>query len=286
MTPYVSSPMLKVTTWNVNGVRARERELTEFIERERPDILCLQEVKAAPEQLPETLARLEGHHFYWHGQKGYSGVALHVSQATFPRPPVYSHPEFDHESRVVAAEFGDVVFASVYVPNGGKDFNAKVKFLDAMGEWTASLQKAGKALVLVGDLNVAREVRDVHAKLRKPDQIGTTSGERAQLERVISHGLVDLARKFHPDDDALFTWWAPWRNMREKNVGWRIDYVLAHESLAARAVSCEVDRTFGASDHGPLTAVFDMAPPEPTGEPSPPKPPPVAPPPTGQQSLF
>src|SRR6201992_524414 len=101
-------PMLKLTTWNVNGVRAREREVLDLIEQERPDVLCLQEVKAAPEQLPEALAGLSGYHTYWHGQKGYSGVALHLSQETFPRRPAYGHPEFDHESRIVTARAGDV----------------------------------------------------------------------------------------------------------------------------------------------------------------------------------
>jgi len=279
-----AGPMLKLTTWNVNGARAREREVIEFIEREKPDVLCLQEVKAAPDQLPVTLSNLSGHHCYWHGQKGYSGVALLASQSTFARPPLYSHPAFDHESRIVTARFGKVVFASVYVPNGGKDFAAKVRFLDAMGEWAEDLRRNESVLVLMGDLNVAREARDVHPKLRKPEQIGQTPAERAQLERVISHDLVDLSRQFHPDDDALFSWWAPWRNMREKNEGWRLDYVLAHRSLAERAVSCEVDRGYGTSDHGPVTAVFDVEPPEaePTPDPAP-KPPPAGP---VQQSLF
>lgn len=276
--------MLKVTTWNVNGVRAREREVVEFVEREKPDVLCLQEVKAAPDQLPAALCNLSRHHCYWHGQKGYSGVALLASHETFPRPPVYSHPAFDHESRIVTARFGKVVFASIYVPNGGKDFPAKVRFLDAMGAWAAELDREGSALVLMGDLNVAREARDVHPKLRKPDQIGQTPAERAQLEHVIAQGLVDLSRKFHPDDDALFSWWAPWRNMRERNIGWRLDYVLAHRSLAERALSCEVNRDYGTSDHGPVTAVFDVPPPEAeiAGEPPPPSPP-AGP---RQQSLF
>jgi exodeoxyribonuclease-3 len=278
-----AGPMLKLTTWNVNGARAREREVIEFVEREKPDVLCLQEVKAAPDQLPVTLSNLSGHHCYWHGQKGYSGVALLASQRTFSRPPVYSHPDFDHESRIVTARFGKVVVASIYVPNGGKDFAAKVRFLDAMGAWAAQLRSEGSALVLMGDLNVAREARDVHPKLRKPEQIGQTPAERAQLEHVISQGLVDLSRKFYPDDEELFSWWAPWRNMREKNEGWRLDYVLAHTSLADRAVSCVIDRSYGTSDHGPVTAVFDVEPPKAEITPEP-EPRPLAGP--IQQSLF
>ena len=88
--------------------------------------------------------------------------------------------------------------------------------------------------------------------------IGTTPDERAIFERMLGHGLVDVHRKFEPENDRLFTWWAPWRNMKEKNIGWRIDYVLASEALAEKAVSCVIARDFGKSDHGPLTAVFDV----------------------------
>jgi exodeoxyribonuclease-3 len=275
--------MLKVTTWNVNGVRAREQEVVAFVERERPDILCLQEVKAAREQIPGGLCELGGYHCYWHGQKGYSGVALHASRETFPRRPRYEHPEFDHESRIVTATIGQTTFASIYVPNGGKDFPAKVRFLDALAAFAAQAEQSGRALVLMGDLNVAREERDVHPRLRKPEQIGQTPAERAQLERIIGHGLVDLSRKLHPDDDLLFTWWAPWRSMRERNIGWRLDYVLAHRSLAEYASSCTVAREYGTSDHAPVTAIIDIEAPRSTDDEEPDPPPPAGP---RQQSLF
>lgn len=275
--------MLRVTTWNVNGIRAREREVADLVEREKPDVLCLQEVKASRDQIPASLCELGGYHCYWHGQKGYSGVALHLLRKTFPRG-AYSHPDFDHESRIVTARVGAVTFVSVYVPNGGKDFPAKVRFLDALGAWAAEAERAGQALVIVGDLNVAREERDVHPKLRKPEQIGQTPSERSQLEYLIGRSLVDLSRQFFPDDDQLYTWWAPWRNNRQRNIGWRLDYVLAHRSLAERAVSCTVHREFGTSDHAPVTAVFDVTLPESStgGEPD------LPPPPAGprQQSLF
>ena len=121
--------------------------------------------------------------------------------------------------------------------------------------------------MLCGDLNVAREERDVHPKLRKADQIGTTPLERELFAKILSRGLVDLGRKFAPDDDRLFTWWAPWRNLRERNIGWRIDYVLASTGLAEKATSCAGFREFGTSDHGPLQAVFDV--PAPNYEPAP-----------------
>jgi exodeoxyribonuclease III len=250
--------MLKVTTWNVNGVRARKDELPAFIDGQQPDVLCLQEIKASPEQVPEALLARDDYWSYWHGHKGYSGVALLLAKARFPEPPVFSHPAFDHETRIVVARAGGFTFSSIYVPNGGKDFAAKLQFLDALERYAAEASEAGERLLLCGDLNVAFEERDVHPSLRKADQIGTTPDEREVFGRIIGHGLVDLARKFEPDNDRLFTWWAPWRNMREKNVGWRIDYVLASHSVAEHATSCAIDRVFGKSDHGPLTATFDL----------------------------
>ncbi len=259
--------MLKITTWNVNGIRARAPQVLDWLAAERPDVVCLQETKAAIEQVPDSLRELSGYWCYWHGHKGYSGVALLLSRDSFPRRPAFAHPAFDHETRIVTAEVGDAVFTSIYVPNGGKDFGAKVRFLDALDGFAEELQARGKRLVLCGDLNVAREPRDVHPSLQKPLQIGQTPEERAQLERIIGRGLIDLSRKFHPDDERLFSWWAPWRNMRDRNIGWRLDYVLASHALAEHAVSCEISRAFGTSDHGPVNAIFDVQAPRDLREP-------------------
>jgi exodeoxyribonuclease III len=252
--------VLKLTTWNVNGLRARQTDVLDWLAREQPDVLCLQEIKAAPEQLPETLTSLADYWVYWHGQKGYSGVALLLARRTFATLPSFDHPSFDHETRIVTARVllagREVELASIYVPNGGKDLAAKVRFLDALDLHAQEAYEQGRELILCGDLNVAREPRDVHPSLRKPNQIGQTPEERAQLERIISRGLVDLSRQFEPDNDRLFSWWAPWRNMRERNIGWRLDYVLPSRSLAERAESCRVLREFGSSDHAPVTALF------------------------------
>jgi exodeoxyribonuclease-3 len=250
---------LKIATWNVNGIRARASEVLSFIEREHPDVFCLQEIKASADQVPEGLRGLPGYWSFWHGHKGYSGVALLLAKATFPGRPRFSHPEFDVETRVVQAELGELRVVSVYVPNGGKDFDAKLRFLEGFEKYAAAARAGGSQLLLCGDLNVAREERDVHEKLRKADQVGTTAVERGLLEKIIGHGLSDVLRKFAPDDDALFTWWAPWRNQRERNIGWRIDYVLASDALLP--TSCVAFREFGTSDHGPVLAGFDLAPP-------------------------
>jgi exodeoxyribonuclease-3 len=199
---------------------------------------------------------MEGYWCYWHGGKGYSGVALHVLKTAAPDRPAFTHPDFDFENRIVTVDVHGVRVASVYVPNGGKDFPGKMKFLEALDQYASAQIAAGTTLVICGDLNVARTESDVHPKERKPRAIGQLPEERALIERIISRGLVDLGRAVDPDNDELFTWWAPWRQMRERNIGWRLDYVLTAEALAARVQSCPVQKDVGTSDHAPVVATF------------------------------
>ena len=206
--------------------------------------------------MPESICDLGDYWCYWHGAGGYSGVALHLRRETFPEKPVFTHPEFDHETRIVQAEAGGIVFASVYVPNGGKDYEAKIKFMNSLIGYAASARREGLQLVLCGDLNIARTDMDVHPKERKPNSIGQRPEERELLEALIAEGLTDVGRQLNPDDENYFTWWAPWRNMRARNIGWRLDYVLAAESMAKRATSCPSLREVGTSDHGPVIATF------------------------------
>jgi exodeoxyribonuclease-3 len=246
--------VVKVVTWNVNGIRAREAQVLALVDRERPDVVCLQEIKAPVARVPASLCELSGYFCLWHGATAYSGVGLHVRRELAPERPPFAHPPFDLETRIATVEIGDVVLASVYVPNGGKDYPAKLRFLEALGGWAAGVRAAGRSLVLAGDLNVARTDLDVHPKELKEGAIGQRPDERALLEGLIGHGLVDLGRAFAPDDAGLFTYWAPWRNLRQRNIGWRIDYVLASAPLATGARRCAVLADFGTSDHAPVVA--------------------------------
>src|SRR5919201_2530256 len=105
---------MKLATWNVNGIRARQAQLQEWIERERPDVVCLQEIKATSDQVPLAICEMEGYWCYWHGGKAYSGVGLHVRKTAAPERPAFFHPEFDYENRIVAAEVHGITVASVY----------------------------------------------------------------------------------------------------------------------------------------------------------------------------
>ncbi|OGA59941.1 MAG: exodeoxyribonuclease III [Betaproteobacteria bacterium RIFCSPLOWO2_12_FULL_65_14] len=242
---------MKVATWNVNGIRARQAQFCEWLERDRPDVVCLQELKAEPSQVPPQ-CQLEDYDVFWHGMRAYSGVSLHIRKGAFPAAPAFSHPDFDMESRIVQAQLGNLVLASVYVPNGGKDYPAKLAFMTRLAAWARRVHEEGKELVLCGDINIARAERDVHPRERKPGIIGQRPEERQLFETLIAGGVVDVGRALDPDNDDLFTWWPPWRNMRQRNIGWRLDYVLASASIAARALSCTVLADFGTSDHAPV----------------------------------
>ena len=248
---------MKIATWNVNGLRARHAQLVSWVAAEQPDVICLQEIKATPDQIPEPLTTLSEYWNYWHGgPKGYSGVSLHVRRSLTATRPDFTHPAFDTEYRVVEALVGSTRFVSMYVPNGGKDFDAKLAFLTELVQWTAERRAAGERLVLAGDLNVALSDADLHPSQIKANAIGQRPDERALLQKAIDADLVDVLRDQHRDNQDVFTWWAPWRNLREKNVGWRIDFILASTELARTVKSCVVRKEVLGSDHAPVVVEF------------------------------
>ena len=190
---------MKIATWNVNGIRARHEQFVQFAAAEQPDVICLQEIKAKIEQVPQSCS-IEGYSCYWHGAGGYSGVALHIRRG-FSERVDYTHPRFDLETRIVQARIEDTMFTSVYVPNGGKDFEAKIAFVNALIGYAADLRNEGLKLVLCGDMNIARSEMDVHPRERKPRAIGQLPQERELFERLLAEGdLVDVGRMLYPDD--------------------------------------------------------------------------------------
>ena len=242
---------MKIATWNVNGIRARQAQLCEWLARDQPDVVCLQELKAELAQIPEQ-CKLVDYHVYWHCLRAYSGVSLHVRKDFVSAEPRFSHPDFDMESRIVQAELGNLVLASVYVPNGGKDYEAKLGFMRRLAAWAKQTHDSGRELVLCGDINITHTEMDVHPRERKPGVIGQRPEERELFATLLGEHLVDVGRALDPDNPNLFTWWAPWRNLRQRNVGWRIDYVLASPSIASRASHCVVLADVGTSDHAPV----------------------------------
>jgi len=245
---------MKIATWNVNGIRAREAQLCEWLGRDSPDIVCLQELKAEPAQIPAS-CHLDAYHAFWHGMRAYSGVSIQVKKHLLDGDPQFVHPAFDMESRIVQVSIGNLIVASVYVPNGGKDYAAKIGFLEQLAAWSQQVHAEGRELILCGDLNVTHADIDVHPRERKGDVIGQRPEERALFDKLLGDELVDVGRALDPENDRLFTWWAPWRNLRQRNIGWRIDYILASRSWADRAKSCAVLTDVGTSDHAPVMMV-------------------------------
>lgn len=256
---------MRVVTWNVNGIRSRFSEVVELCRTAAPDILCLQELKASVVQVPEPLTGLPDYVNLWHGGPGgYSGVSIHVRRAwtvgaasaaaSLPMS-AFTPPPFDVQYRAIEVALGSGLRAlSLYVPNGNRDFPAKLAFLDALRGHVREARRTGVQLILCGDLNVARSDIDVHAAMRDPEIVGQRAEERALIEGILDEGLRDLGRSFDPDNDGLFTWWPPWRDERRKNRGWRLDYILASEPLARGATRCRVLSEFGTSDHAPVEA--------------------------------
>jgi exodeoxyribonuclease III len=245
----------RIATWNVNGIRARAPQVVQWVEKHRPTVLCLQEIKAAPEQIDPLTVSMPGYNTFWHGKLGgYSGVSLHCAE-DLGKPEFYI-PPFDMETRIVVAKFDQLHIAAIYAPNGGKDYDAKLRFYRAMIAWSKSVVDDGQELLLCGDLNITRSDLDVHPNQRDADVIGQRTEERELFAELLATGVVDTGRQLMPDAESMFTWWPYWKAAKLNNMGWRIDYVLASAELAKRAVRHDVQATYGTSDHAPVVTDF------------------------------
>ena len=251
-------PPLKIATWNVNGIRARESQVLEWVERERPDVVCLQELKSTVAQVPPSLCELQGYRCYWHGERAYSGVGLHIRRDAFLDEPRFLHPTFDYETRIVTAQMSDLSFVSVYVPNGGKDFPAKMKFLGEMERYVAEIHASGGRVVLCGDINITRTERDVHPKsaIRRSWGSGRRKGRcsSAYCRKVLwmlGVRSTPIMKIFSPGGRLGVTCVSAisaggWITF------WRLNLWLR------RPAQCAVYREIGTSDHAPVVAVFDL----------------------------
>ena len=249
---------MKIISWNVNGIRAvYKKDFIGFVERENPDLLCLQETKAHPEQIEPALLHPAGRMSFWSSakRKGYSGVATF----TRARPKAVSTeigiPEYDNEGRVVITEQDGFTLYNIYFPNGGSgperhDF--KQKFLYDLNDHLKPQIKAGKSIMVVGDYNVAHTEIDIHDPIKNAEESGFLPEERAWFDDFLKLGFVDTFRHFHPKERDRYTWWSYREKGRLGNRGWRIDYICVTKNMVPRLKRAEVMDEQEGSDHCPV----------------------------------
>lgn len=248
--------------WNVNGIRAAGRKgFLEWLHRESPDILCLQETKAVPEQLEEELRAPKGYYAYWNypERKGYSGVATFTREEPIRVKHGLAGQEFDTEGRVLITEHPDFTLFNVYFPNGKKDdirLKYKLDFYDVFLDHVEPLRTKGEKLIVCGDFNTAHQEID----LARPKENEKVSGflpiERAWLDKLVSHGFVDAFRYFNKKPDN-YTWWDLKTGARARNVGWRIDYFFVTENLLKSVSKAFIMPEVMGSDHCPIGIVLE-----------------------------
>ncbi len=250
---------MHIITWNVNGLRALLRkDAWEWVNGQRAEVVCLQEIKARPDQLSaEMRAAFSGFHRAWHPAErpGYSGVATFTRSEPQEVRLGLGIPEFDVEGRVIQSWFDRFVLFNIYVPHGGRGqerLQFKLDFYCELLAYCQDLRAAGQEVILCGDFNTAHQPID----LRNPTQNKNTSGfmqvEREWIDRYLESGLVDIYRLQNPER-VQYTWWTYRMNARARNVGWRLDYFLVSPGLMDWIETSTIHDQVLGSDHCPVS---------------------------------
>ncbi len=248
---------IRLLSWNVNGIRAvhRKNAMAWFFE-DRPDILCLQETKATEDQIPTKLLRIEGYHSYFSAaeRRGYSGVALYSRRKPKRVDCGLGVPEFDAEGRSLIAQYDRFMLYNIYFPNGKASkerLDYKMAFYDAFLQQVRKRTTKGEHVIICGDVNTAHTEIDL-ARPKENEKIsGFLPEERAWIDTLIANGFVDTFRLFN-DQPGSYSWWDLKTRARERNVGWRIDYVFVSESLRDNVKSAFILPDIMGSDHCPV----------------------------------
>jgi exodeoxyribonuclease-3 len=254
-----------IYSWNVNGIRAvAQKGFIDWFEKTEPDILCLQEVRAEVEQIPEEIREVSGYHSYWTScqkKKGYSGVGVYTKILPEEVRHGFDIDEFDDEGRVVQLIFADWVLNSIYFPNGAQSnerLDYKLRFYDAFLENSLMWLSHGKHVVTVGDYNTCHKEIDIARPKENEGISGFLPIERAWLDKYVESGFVDSFRVLHPTQKEAYTWWSNRGGAREKNIGWRLDYAFVDEGLKSCIVNASVHPEVMTSDHCPISLELDF----------------------------
>ncbi len=245
---------MKFISWNVNGIRAcLEKGFLDFFRQADADVFCLQETKV---QAGQVQLDLPGYFQYWNyaEKKGYSGTALFTKKEPLSVSYGIGVEEHDHEGRVITAEFEDWYVVTVYTPNSQDELKRLDYRMQWEGAFLAYLRKLTehKPVIFCGDLNVAHQEIDLKNPKTNHRNPGFTDEERGCFGKVLESGFVDTFRYFYPDLEGVYSWWSYRFRARSKNIGWRIDYFVASESLKDRLSGAAIDTEVLGSDHCPV----------------------------------
>ena len=253
----MSKNSIKILSWNVNGIRAAHKKgILDWFKKVNPDMLCLQETKAHPDQLVDELKNVNGYESYFSSaeKKGYSGVVTYSKVKPLNSKQGIGIKKFDREGRFIITEFKEFILFNIYFPNGKASkerLQYKMDFYDAFLKHCKKLLKQGKKIVVCGDVNTAHKEID----LARPKENSQTSGflpeEREWIGKFLTAGFIDTFRMFNSEPEN-YTWWDMITRARERNVGWRIDYFYASENLKRNIKSASILPEVMGSDHCPI----------------------------------
>jgi len=248
---------IRILCWNVNGIRAVERKgFLEWLQQESPDILCLQETKAQPDQISYELQQPPGYNAYWNfpQRKGYSGVATLTKEKPIRVQNGLGIKRFDVEGRVIIAEYPEFTLFNVYFPNGKQSeerLKYKMDFYDAFLDFIDSMKARGEKLIICGDVNTAHKEIDLARPKENEDVSGFLPMEREWMDKFVAHGFIDTFRYFNKEPNH-YTWWSLRTRARERNIGWRLDYVFVSENLLSSVSEAGIRPDITGSDHCPV----------------------------------
>lgn len=245
---------MKLVSWNVNGIRACVRKgFLDYFHSVDADIFCLQETKV---QEGKINLDLEGYHQYWNyaERKGYSGTAVFTKQK-----PLHVHfglgkDETEEEGRIITLEFEKFYLVNVYTPNARRDLSRldyRLEWEDRIFDYLMEIDEK-KPVIYCGDLNVAHEEIDIRNYKSNYGNSGFTKEEREKMTRLLSNGFIDTLRYFHPETEGIYTWWSYMKTVRERNIGWRIDYFIVSERLKDMLINSNAQMNVMGSDHCPI----------------------------------
>ena len=247
-----------VISWNVNGLRSVARKgWINWLEAEQPDVLCMQEVRVTPDELDDELIRPLGYKSFFASaeKKGYSGVSVYSKLEPEDVIVGLGDERFDNEGRTITIRYKDFTVVNAYFPNGQRDHGRvpyKLDYCDSFLEYCQRLRECGEQLILCGDFNTAHRPIDLARPENNKNTTGFLSIERDWIDKLVVHGFIDVYRQINGDIEGRYTWWSNRKGVRERNVGWRIDYFFLSPDLISNVKSVEHLSEILGSDHCPI----------------------------------